>query len=56
MVVVHVEIVDCPVTNSGSFHSYVKLPDGSHRIVGIPGMYQKKLGLTNIAIENYGHL
>ena len=27
-----IEIVDFPIKNGGSFHSYVKLPEGTHEI------------------------
>ena len=29
-----IEIVDFPIENSGSFHSYVKLPEGIYILVG----------------------
>ena len=27
-----IEIVDFPIENGGSFHSYVKLPEGNERV------------------------
>ena len=35
-----IEIVDCPIKNGGSFHSYVKLPEGKPPFsYGFPMVY-----------------
>jgi len=44
-----IEIVDFPIKNGGSFHSYVKLPEG--RLLWIPKfMYIWDIWAKNIAL------
>ena len=38
-----IEIVDLPIENGGSFHSYVKLPELSNMVTGCSFLWNKQV-------------
>jgi len=51
-----IEIVDFPIENGGSFHSYVKLPEGSYKLVAPLMSYPNPLHSKKIQKEPWSSL
>jgi len=50
-----IEIVDCPIKNGGSFHSYVSLPEGSNNAFFSPWCWYIDLQLGDFVWANVGN-